>query len=172
MRIAIADAYHVRRQIKLVDRSVQIFYPMFPATFSGRLMLKVLVADSSLTSRRTLVNVLSNASCEVVGEAANAGQCLALAGSLQPHIICIDLALPDRSDPQLLSELKEKHPKAILMLVSADFSEESLRAGLACGAHGFIVKPFSAVKVLAAIRAAVVKVARQVKAVTANEIVQ
>ena len=132
-------------------------------------MLKVLVADSSLTSRRTLATVLMNASYEVVGEASTAGQCLALAGNLHPHIVCVDLGFPDRSDPQLLAELRERHPKAILMLVSAQFSEASLKAGLACGAHGFIVKPFSAVKVVSAIRAAVLKVARQVKAAPGRE---
>ncbi|SNT32408.1 two-component system, chemotaxis family, response regulator CheY [Noviherbaspirillum humi] len=126
-------------------------------------MLRILIADSSLTARKTLASVLENASCEVVGEANTAAHCLSLAAALNPQIICVDPTFSDRSDAGLLAELHAQQPKAVILVLSGGMDEAMVKTALASGVAGFIVKPYSADKVLTALRAAVLKVVKQAR---------
>jgi DNA-binding NarL/FixJ family response regulator len=64
--------------------------------------IKVLVADDSAILRHAIRNVLATQpEIEIVGEAANFAQAIQMANVLTPHVIVMDLHMPDenRIDP-------------------------------------------------------------------------
>jgi DNA-binding NarL/FixJ family response regulator len=64
--------------------------------------IKVLVADDSAILRHAIRNVLSTQpEIELVGEAASFAQAIQMANALTPHVIVMDLHMPDenRIDP-------------------------------------------------------------------------
>ena len=66
-----------------------------------------------------------------------------------PHLILLDLKLPDGNGIDLLPEIKAAAPQAIVVIISAYGSEEKkAEAKHQKGVHGFIDKPFTERKIL------------------------
>lgn len=128
-------------------------------------MLKMVVIDNNAVSRNLLSTLLISGGHEVVGDANTRPASLARMINLRPQVICIDIG-DDNDDIDSLVTIRNALPKALLFLVSAKFSAASIESGLRHGVHGFIVKPFNAATVLATVRNAIVKLARQHRADT------
>lgn len=124
-------------------------------------MLKAVVIDGNAISRNLLTTVLENGGYEVIGGAPATSAGLASMIKLRPQIVCVDIGQADEEGLQKLDSLRSSLPKALLFLVSGNIDSTTLQAALARGVHGFIVKPFNAVTVLASIRNAVIKLAKQ-----------
>jgi len=63
-----------------------------------------------------------------------------------------DLAMPGRGGLELLGELQARHPEIRVLVLSAHSSEEYIRASLARGARGYVLKDSSRAELLQAIR--------------------
>lgn len=124
-------------------------------------MLKVAVIDASAISRNLLSSVLDGGGFEVVGGSNTSSAGMAGIVKLQPQLVCIDIGAPDDEGFGRLAGLREQLPKALVFLVSGELSAATVQKALEHGVHGFIVKPFNGGSVLASIRNAVVKLARQ-----------
>lgn len=124
-------------------------------------MLKAVVIDANAISRDLLTSVLDSGGYHVVGGANTSAAGIANMVKLQPQIVCIDIGQPDEEGLGKLDTLRAGLPKALLFLVSGKLDQDLLQAALAHGVHGFIVKPFNGVSVLASIRNTVIKVAKQ-----------
>jgi len=124
-------------------------------------MIKAVVIDANAISRNLLTSVLQNGGFDVVGDTTLSPAGLASAIKLAPQIVCMDLGAPDSGGMDRLDTLRQGLPKALVFLVSGSFDAATVQAGLERGVHGFIVKPFNAGTVLATIRRAVIKLARQ-----------
>jgi two-component system, chemotaxis family, chemotaxis protein CheY len=124
-------------------------------------MLKVAVIDANAISRSLLTSVLEGGGYEVVGASNTSSAGIAGMVKLQPQLVCIDIGSPDEEGFGRLADLHEQLPKALLFLVSGALDANTVQKALALGIHGFIVKPFNGVAVLASIRNAVIKLARQ-----------
>lgn len=126
-------------------------------------MLKAVVLDGNAVSRNLLTSVLESGGYQVIGgtNATSAG--IASVIKLRPQIVCIDIGQADEEGMQKLDMLRKELPKAMLFLVSGNIDSTTVQAALTRGVHGFIVKPFNAVTVLASIRNAVIKLAKQHK---------
>ena len=85
--------------------------------------------------------------------AATVKEAVTLFFSRQPHLVLLDLGLPDQDGMDLLVELKELSPNTPIIVVSArDQESEKVRA-LDLGADDYITKPFGVPELLARIRA-------------------
>lgn len=124
-------------------------------------MLKVVVIDSNAISRNLLTSVLTTGGHNVVGDANTSSASLANMIKLQPQLVCIDIGPPDDEGFAKLDVLRAGLPKALLFLVSGKFDPATIQKAVDYGIHGFIVKPFNAVTVLANIRNTVIKLAKQ-----------
>ncbi len=60
----------------------------------------------------------------------------------KPHLVILDLMLPDTSGDEVCQDIKEAGDIPIIMLTSKS-SEEERVAGFALGADDYVVKPFS-----------------------------
>lgn len=126
-------------------------------------MLKVVVIDNNAISRNLLSTLLVNDGHDVIGDANTSPASIARMIKLQPQVICIDIS-GTGDGMALLDTLREALPKALLFLVSGSISPEMLQTAVAHGVHGFVVKPFNAVTVLATIRNTIIKLAKRHKA--------
>lgn len=123
-------------------------------------MLKVVVIDGNAISRNLLTSVLVNGGFDVIGDANASTASLAAMIKLQPQIVCIDIGSSDDEGFNKLATLQASLPRSLYFLVSGQFDAATVQTASARGVHGFIVKPFNAVSVIATIRKAIIKIAR------------
>lgn len=77
---------------------------------------------------------------EVVGEAENGAQAIALARSLRPDLVVLDLAMPGLDGLQVATAIREASPGCAILVVSAFEAERLEAAALAAGADRYVEK--------------------------------
>lgn len=98
-------------------------------------MTRVLVAEDSLTARTLLVSILrADPELEVVGEATNGEEALALVHALRPDVVSMDIQMPRMDGFKTTRRIMAEVPTPIVVVSSLDvrdvrFSLEALRAG-------------------------------------------
>lgn len=113
---------------------------------------RVLVIDDEVQIRRLLRVTLEGAGYEV--HEAEAGQLgLQAAAHIRPDAILLDLGLPDLDGFAVLKRLREWSQTPVIVLTVRDSEEDKVNA-LDAGADDYVTKPFSAVELLARLRAA------------------
>ena len=118
-------------------------------------MIRVAVADDQALVRSGFVVLLgSDADIEVVGEAADGAEAVALVGRERPDVVLMDIRMPEMDGLEATRRIVDAPATAstkVLILTTFDHDEyvfEALRAG----ASGFLLKDTLPVDLLAAIR--------------------
>src|SRR6201984_1555824 len=109
--------------------------------------IRVLVVDDSTFMRKVLENIYSSdEQLQVVGHAKDGREAVALAESLKPDVITMDINMPHVDGLQATAEIMTTNPKPIV-IVSSESKEgaaSTLRA-LELGAIEFVAKPSSGI---------------------------
>jgi DNA-binding NarL/FixJ family response regulator len=97
--------------------------------------IRILVVDDHPLFRQGLRDVLrSESDIDVVGEAANGEEAVAMTQALTPDAVILDINLPDQNGLQVTRQLKALHSSAAVVLLTAyDDSEQILHAFRAGG---------------------------------------
>jgi two-component system, NarL family, response regulator NreC len=117
--------------------------------------MRVLLADDHPVVRaglRALVNAQPD--MEVVGEAGDGQEAVALAGELRPDIAILDLSMPRLGGLAALRLLAETAPSTRALILTMHDDPAFLRQALAAGCAGYLVKKAADIELVAAIRAA------------------
>lgn len=101
----------------------------------------VLVVEDAEDIRALVVEVMKRAGLDT-REAASGQECLAMVRDRQPDLVLLDLGLPDIDGTELCRQLLAMSNCYVLML-TARAEEADMLIGLAVGADGYMVKPFS-----------------------------
>lgn len=115
--------------------------------------LKILVVDDFFDSRRLLMRMLSAATDATVIEARNGDEGIQAFVAHQPELMFLDIDMPAVDGMAALSAIRGLAPQARIVMVSGTGSAAHVKEALALGIAGFVVKPFSAARILAALRA-------------------
>ena len=116
--------------------------------------IRVLIVDDHAIVRDGIRALLALASdITVVGEAANGHDAIALARSLTPDIILMDIAMPDLGGLEATLEIRKDRPDARILVLSQYADAEYVRRFLRAGASGYILKKAAGADLVAAIRA-------------------
>lgn len=105
--------------------------------------LRLLVVDDDHDLRLVMSKAMQRAGFQVTS-AADGSEALAAVGDEEPDLVLLDLHLPDIGGLELIPALREAAPRTRVVIFSAITASFMVEAGLAAGAHGFIVKGVSA----------------------------
>ena len=100
----------------------------------------MLLVDDAAAIRNALRGVLEDAGIEVVGEAPDGVQGVAMVGSLRPDVVLMDLRMPSTNGFQATEQIVHEHPAVRVVVLSAYETEESAEAVRAAGAFAFLPK--------------------------------
>ncbi len=116
--------------------------------------LRVLIADDHPVFRngmRALLNSVPD--MEVVGEANTGEEVIALAASLQPDVILMDVQMPGVGGIEATRRILHTSPHIMILVVTMFEDEESVFAALRAGARGYVLKGASPTEMVRAIQA-------------------
>lgn len=113
----------------------------------------ILIIDDEVQIRR-LLEITLTANGFKIAEASTGREGLALAASLQPVLIILDLGLPDMDGLEIIKKLREWYRKPVIIL-SVRNTEEDIIKALDNGANDYLTKPFRTGELLARIRVAI-----------------
>jgi len=103
--------------------------------------IRVLVCDDHTLVRSGLRRLLqSEASLDVVGEAADAEQAVDGVAELQPDVLLLDVVMPGRSGIEALADLRAASPETRVLVLSMQDDPSYVRQAFAAGAHGYLLK--------------------------------
>lgn len=127
------------------------------------MMAKVLIVEDSPLTRARMRDVLSLRGYEVL-EAANGREALELLEIGTPDCILLDLMMPEMGGLDFLRRRNERETRCPVVVLHTGFPESTQAACRAEGAIDFLLKPFDADELAAAVREAVALSAANVEA--------
>ncbi len=117
-------------------------------------MIRVVVAEDHHLVRQGICKLLEESGdIQVVGQADNGRDAIALSGSLRPDVLVLDVSMPDLDGLDTLAELKASLPNPQVLILSMHADLGIVQQALRSGALGYILKQSAADELLAAIRA-------------------
>jgi two-component system chemotaxis response regulator CheY len=114
-------------------------------------MAKIMIVDDAAFMRKMLNDALAGGGHEVVGEAANGDEAVKRYQELRPDITTLDITMPEKDGIAALKEILAFDPSARVVMCSALGQESKVLEAVKAGAKDFVVKPFQADRVLAAV---------------------
>ncbi len=101
---------------------------------------RILVVDDEQRMRDSLNALLTRAGYEVE-TAGDAPRALELYGSNNFDLVISDIKLPDMSGIELLQKIREGHPDAMVIMMTAYASLDTAVAAINMGAYDYLLKP-------------------------------
>ena len=117
--------------------------PVAPAAAPSGPTKRVLVAEDEAIIRLDLAEMLTEAGYEEVGQAGDGEQAVALAASLKPDIVIMDVKMPVMDGISAAEQIGKERLCPVVMLTAFSQTELVERARDA-GVMAYIVKPFTA----------------------------
>ncbi|MBT3165176.1 response regulator transcription factor [Streptomyces sp. Vc74B-19] len=115
--------------------------------------IKVLLVDDHQVVRRGLRTFLEvQDDIEVVGEAADGAEGVALAAELQPDVILMDVRMPGMDGVEALRRLRELDHRARVLIVTSFTEQRTVIPALRAGAAGYVYKDIDPDALAGAIR--------------------
>ena len=116
--------------------------------------IRVILADDHTVVRRGLKAVLGTAKdIEVIGEAKNGAEAVALAVRFKPDVVVMDLDMDEMTGIDALKEIVAKGLPCRVLVLTMHAEEEYLVPLLEAGAAGFLVKSVADRELVDAVRA-------------------
>jgi len=102
---------------------------------------RVIIVDDHALVRAGLRRLLGeDPGIEVVGEAGNGRLAITAVDLLAPHLVLMDLAMPDMNGIEATMEIKRRFPEVRVLMMTMHKSAEYVQASLKAGADGYILK--------------------------------
>ena len=115
--------------------------------------IRILVVDDIPDARENLKKLLAfENDMEVVGTAGTGREALTTAKELRPHIILMDINMPDMDGITATRELRKIVPSSAVIMMSVQGEPEYMRRAVQAGARDFLTKPPPAEELYATIR--------------------
>ncbi len=113
-------------------------------------MAKVLIADDAAFMRMKSANLVKELGHEVL-EAADGREAVALYKQHRPDAVLLDITMPVMDGMEALREILAVDPNAKVAMVTALGQQQIIMDAIKSGARDFVVKPFDAERIQAAL---------------------
>jgi two-component system, NarL family, invasion response regulator UvrY len=116
-------------------------------------MTRIFIVDDHVLIREGLKKILSTESdLSIVGEALSGNEALEKLDTCKCDVLILDISLPDKSGLEVLKEVKARHPKIQVIILSIYPEERYAIRALIDGAVGYVTKNSAADELILAIR--------------------
>lgn len=114
--------------------------------------IRLVVVDDHALFRSGLISLLSETNdFEVVGQASEGSQALAVVEQTHPDVVLLDVNMPGMGGVEAVINLRKKNgPKIIMLTISKN--DEDLFGAITAGADGYLLKNASPEELIGAIR--------------------
>jgi DNA-binding NarL/FixJ family response regulator len=117
--------------------------------------IRVLIADDHAVVRQGLRTFLeSDRGLEIVGEARNGTEALHQAHRLRPHVILMDLLMPEMDGFAATEAVRRELPEIEVLALTSVLEDAAVVGAIRAGAIGYLLKDAEAEELRSAIRAA------------------
>jgi two-component system, NarL family, response regulator DevR len=115
----------------------------------------VLIDDSELV-RRGVKSVLATTGCDtpltIVGEASTVAEGVSTCIRLQPHVVLLDIRLPDGSGFDACRQIISQLPNTRVVILTAHSNDNLVYDAVTAGAHGYLMKEIDAPSLVQALQ--------------------
>lgn len=116
--------------------------------------IRVILADDHPIVRTGIKSALENDSdIEVVGEANDGDEAIALCTSLAPHVLLLDLNMPGPKPTDTIKTIRERSSGTKVVMLTAHDEDAYIRAVMRAGVSGYLLKEEAVDTVVKAVRA-------------------
>lgn len=106
--------------------------------------MRILIADDHALFRDGLRSLLKTQGHDVVGEAKNGREAIALAKELKPDLVLMDLSMPEVDGLAATKTLTAEIPDVKVVILTASESDATLFEAVKSGAQGYLLKNLEA----------------------------
>jgi DNA-binding NarL/FixJ family response regulator len=125
-----------------------------PDSGRGPEPIRVLIADDHALFRRGLEMVLEEEDdIDLVGQASDGTEAVAVAGEALPDVVLLDIRMPKITGIEACRATKEVAPSAKIVMLTISDEEEDLFEAIRAGASGYLLKDIPLDEVAEAVRA-------------------
>jgi DNA-binding NarL/FixJ family response regulator len=115
--------------------------------------IRLLLADDHRLMRQGLkALIIEESGMEVVGEAENGKEVVALAAKLRPHIVIMDVGMPDLNGIEATRQIISENPQTKVIALSCHDAKQFVREMLSAGASAYLLKKRAYEELMQAIR--------------------
>ena len=103
--------------------------------------IRVLIADDHALLRAGIRSLLAGISdIDVIGEASDGREALELVASLRPHVILMDIGMPNMNGLMAADRIRSEFPNVRVVMLSMHATTEYVNQALRAGAVGYLLK--------------------------------
>jgi len=101
----------------------------------------VIMADDHILFQRGLkVIVEREAGIKVIGEAGDGLELLKLLRTMTPHLVILDIAMPNMRGVEAVREIKKQYPEVKVLMLTMHKDRSYLHQAISAGANGYLLK--------------------------------
>ena len=114
--------------------------------------IRLLICDDHAVVRRGLRSLVGvKSEMELVGEAVDGEEAVAMAKKLKPDVIIMDLVMPRKDGVTAIMEIKKKNQNAKILVLTSFSDDKNVFSAIKAGASGYLLKDSSPEDLLQAI---------------------
>ena len=123
-------------------------------TRAGSQRIRILIVDDHAILRQALRLMLeSEPELEVVGDAANGREAVAMTEKEMPDVVLMDMVMPGLNGLEATRQIRKRMPKTRVLILTGYMEDEQILSALRAGAAGYVVKRSDTEELLLGIRA-------------------
>lgn len=122
---------------------------------SPKMTIRIVIADDHAVVRQGLTMFLNmDDDFEIVGEATNGKEAIALVDELHPNIVLMDLLMPAMSGLDAIPIIRERFPDVEIIALTSVLDNGSVVKAVRAGAIGYLLKDTQSDELIRSIKAA------------------
>ena len=115
--------------------------------------IRILITDDHPVVRAGLGGMISGEpDFEVVGEAGDGKEAVAMTGELKPHVVLMDLRMPEMDGVTAIGHIKAEYPDVQILVLTTYESDADILRAIETGATGYLLKDTPREELFGAIR--------------------